>query len=88
MQKRFYVYNRTRQSFLSLGVSIADTFFTSLKGLMGRRKLPPDDGLWVIPCPGIHTIGVLFPIDVIYLDAQIGKSSTWWSICRRFESDR
>ena len=70
MQKRFYVYNRTRQSFLSLGVSIADTFFTSLKGLMGRRKLPPDDGLWVIPCQGIHTIGVLFPIDVIYLDAD------------------
>jgi uncharacterized membrane protein (UPF0127 family) len=37
---------------------------------MGRRKLRQDDGLWVIPCQGIHTIGVLFPIDVIYLDAD------------------
>jgi uncharacterized membrane protein (UPF0127 family) len=33
-------------------------------------KLRRDDGLWVIPSQGIHTIGILFPIDVIYLDAQ------------------
>jgi uncharacterized membrane protein (UPF0127 family) len=70
MQHTFYVYNRTRQSFLSLGVGIADTHFKSLKGLLGRRELRQDDGLWVIPCQGIHTIGVLFPIDVIYLDAD------------------
>ena len=68
--KKFYVYNETRQSFLSLGVSIADTFLTSLKGLLGKRKLRNDEGLWVIPSQGIHTIGVLFPIDLVYLDAN------------------
>ncbi len=70
MQRKFYVYNETRQSFLSLGVNIADTHFTSLKGLLGKRKLKNDEGLWMIPSQGIHTIGVLFPIDVIYLDAN------------------
>jgi uncharacterized protein len=70
MKKKFYVYNETRQSFLSLGVSIADTFITSLKGLLGKRKLRNDEGLWVIPSQGIHTIGVLFPIDLVYLDAN------------------
>ena len=70
MQKKFYVYNETRQSFLSLGVNVADTHLTSLKGLLGKRKLRNDEGLWVVPSQGIHTIGVLFPIDVIFLDAE------------------
>jgi len=69
--EKWYVYNKTRQSFLSLGVSIADTHFKSLKGLLGKRRLQEDDGLWIIPCQGIHTIGVLFPIDVIFLDADL-----------------
>ena len=70
MKKKFYVYNETRQSFLSLGVSIADTFFTSMKGLLGKRKLRNDEGLWVIPSQGIHTIRLMFPIDLVYLDAN------------------
>jgi uncharacterized membrane protein (UPF0127 family) len=69
-KKKYYVYNETRQSFLSLGVSVADTFLTSMKGLLGKRKLQNDEGLWVIPSQGIHTIGVLFPIDLVYLDAN------------------
>jgi hypothetical protein len=32
--------------------------------------LKNDEGIWVIPSQGIHTIGVLFSIDVIYLDAN------------------
>lgn len=66
----FYVFNLTRQSFLSLGVSPADTHITRLRGLLGRMRLRSDEGLWVVPCQGIHTIGLLFPIDVIYLDQQ------------------
>ena len=52
-----------------MGVKLADTHFASLKGLLGKRKLKNDEGIWVVPSQGIHTIGVLFPIDVIYLDA-------------------
>ncbi len=70
MPKKCYVYNETRESFLSMGVKVADTFLASLKGLLGKRKLKNDEGIWVIPSQGIHTIGVLFPIDVVYLDAN------------------
>lgn len=66
--KKFYVFNQTRQSFLSLGVALADTHFGRLRGLLGKRKLRSDEGLWVVPSQGIHTIGMLFPIDVVYLD--------------------
>jgi len=70
MRQTFYVYNETRQAFLSMGVKVADTHLSSLKGLLGKRKLKNDEGIWVVPSQGIHTIGVLFPIDVIYLDVN------------------
>lgn len=68
--KTLYVFNETKQCFLCLNVSQADTHLSRLRGLLGRMKLRRDDGLWVRPCQGIHTIGMLFPIDVVYLDAR------------------
>jgi hypothetical protein len=63
------VYNRNREAFLGLSVAPADTLAARLKGLLGRVRLKPDDGIWLSPSRGIHTIGMLFAIDVIYLDA-------------------
>ncbi len=68
MAQTLYVFNLTRQSFVSLGVSPADTHITRLRGLLGRMRLRSEEGLWVVPCQGIHTVGLLFAIDVIYLD--------------------
>jgi uncharacterized protein len=70
MQRRYCVFNKTRESFLSLGVTIADTHFSRLKGLLGRIRLRSDEGIWVVPSLGVHTLGVLFPVDLIYLDAD------------------
>ena len=64
----YCVYNQTRECFLSLGVTPADTIFKRLKGLIGRLRMRSDEGLWVIPSNGVHTWGVLFPLDLIYLD--------------------
>jgi uncharacterized membrane protein (UPF0127 family) len=66
--RTYCVYNQTRECFLSLGVTAADTTFARLRGLIGRLKLRVDEGLWVVPSCGIHTVGVLFPLDLIYLD--------------------
>ena len=69
MQRQTYcVYNQTRESFLSLGVVAADTTLARLKGLIGKLALGLDEGLWMVPSQGIHTVGVLFPIDLVYLD--------------------
>lgn len=51
-------------------MTAADTHWARLKGLVARVRLKADEGIWVIPSKGIHTIGVLFPIDLVYLDAQ------------------
>jgi uncharacterized membrane protein (UPF0127 family) len=66
--KTYCVYNQTRESFLSLDVTAADTIFSRLKGLIGRLKLRSDEGIWVVPSRGVHTLGLLFPLDLIYLD--------------------
>jgi uncharacterized protein len=63
-------FNVTRQSFVSLGVAIADTPFSRLRGLLGRIRLRSDEAIWVVPSRGIHTIGLRFAIDVVYLDAN------------------
>jgi uncharacterized membrane protein (UPF0127 family) len=66
--KTYCVYNQTRECFLSLSVAPADTTFARLKGLIGRLKLRVDEGLWIVPSCGVHTVGVLFPLDLVYLD--------------------
>jgi uncharacterized membrane protein (UPF0127 family) len=69
MERRKYcVYNQTRECFLSLGVTAADTTFTRLRGLIGKINLKSDEGIWVVPSSGVHTLGVFVPLDLIYLD--------------------
>jgi uncharacterized membrane protein (UPF0127 family) len=69
MERRKYcVYNQTRESFLSLGVTAAATTFARLRGLIGKLSLKSDEGIWVVPSSGVHTLGVFVPLDLIYLD--------------------
>jgi len=70
METTYCVFNKTTESFLGLSVGCAETPLARLKGLLGKFRLRSDEGLWVVPSRGIHTIGLLFPIDVIYMDAQ------------------
>jgi uncharacterized membrane protein (UPF0127 family) len=65
-----YAFNISRQSFINLGVSAADTPLARLRGLLGRLKLRSDEAVWVVPSRGIHTFGLLFAIDAIYLDSE------------------
>lgn len=69
MNDIFCVFNKTRETFLSLTVTRADTHLTRLRGLLGRVTLKSDEGLWTVPSQGIHTAFLLFPIDLLYLDA-------------------
>lgn len=37
------------------------------RGLIGRRGLGVDEGLWISPCKQVHTFRMRFPIDVAFL---------------------
>lgn len=45
----------------------ANRYFTRLRGLLGRT-LAEDGGLLLSPCNSIHTIGMRYAIDAVYLD--------------------
>jgi uncharacterized protein len=63
-------FNQTRQAYLATALAIADTHWTRLRGLLGvrSRDFRNGSGLWIVPCHGVHTLGMGFPIDVVYLD--------------------
>jgi uncharacterized membrane protein (UPF0127 family) len=50
-------------------VELADTPWTRARGLLGRSGLPPGVALWLSPCRSIHTLGMRFAIDVVFVDA-------------------
>jgi len=49
---------------------IADTSKTRKTGLLKHTRLEPGDGLWITPCEAVHTIGMKFAIDVLFLDKK------------------
>lgn len=66
-----YVYNKTKETFLAFKVTVADSVLGRLVGLLGKRALEPDGGVWIVPCNSIHTIGMLFKIDVVLVDSDL-----------------
>ena len=67
-QRQVFVYNKTRETFLAFRVNVADSVLTRLVGLLGRRSLQPDSGVWIVPANAVHTIGMLFSFDLILID--------------------
>ena len=51
-----------------LRVYEARTFTTRRDGLAELPELPPDWGLLIAPCRSIHTIGMRFALDLLWLD--------------------
>lgn len=70
MKTLYCAFNVTQQSFINLGVTVAGTPFARLRGLLGKMRMRSDEAVWVVPSHGVHTIGLRFAIDVLYLDAQ------------------
>ena len=64
------VYNTTRSSCLGERIGIADTSLRRMVGLLGKRSLEPGCGLYIVPSQAIHTIGMAFPIDVVFVDRK------------------
>lgn len=52
-----------------LALEQAISLWPRLKGLLGRNRLPPAQGIWLKPCNSVHCLFMRFSIDVLYLDA-------------------
>lgn len=67
-QREVFVYNTTKETFLALRVKVADSVLGRLVGLLGRRSLKPDSGVWIVPSNAIHSIGMMMTFDAVMVD--------------------
>lgn len=65
-------------------VESALTFSRRLIGLMGRSTIPDEQGLYFPDCKSIHTFGMKFAIDVLFLDKEMKITK----IIRRLKPNR
>src|ERR1700730_18695438 len=68
--RRLRVHNRSRDTILADRALIADTSKARKTGLLKHSRLEQGEGLWITPCEGVHTVGMKFPIDVLFLDKK------------------
>ena len=66
--RHVFVFNKTKETFVSFRVEVKDSVWGRLTGLLGKRSLPPDGGCWIVPANAIHTIGMMFSFDLVLLD--------------------
>lgn len=90
---RISAVDSTARVVLADRVLKADTFLSRLVGLLGRDSLDEGEALWISPCKGVHTMGMRFPIDVIFLDEsqRVVATREWvkpWRATRFFGKAR
>ena len=64
------VRNQTRNTVIADRVEVADTAAKRRTGLLKHKGLNPGEGLWIIPCEAVHSFGMKFAIDVVYIDRK------------------
>lgn len=63
--------NSTRRTVLADQCRFANTVLKRMIGLLSRNHLDQGEGLLIDRCYGIHTIGMRFAIDVLFLDKEL-----------------
>ncbi|MBW6504424.1 DUF192 domain-containing protein [bacterium] len=61
------MWNRTRDRIVGSRIRVAGTFFARLRGLLRTDGLELGEGLWIRPCNSIHTFGMRFEFDALFL---------------------
>ena len=64
------VLNQTKNTTLVADATLADSFFSRMKGLLGRNSLPENEGLIITHCNSIHMFFMRFAIDVVFIDGD------------------
>ena len=51
----------------AIEVAVADTMLARMRGLLARPPLRTGEGMLIRPCNMVHTVGMGYPIDVVFL---------------------
>lgn len=64
------IINKETGRVLAREAVLADTFWRRLQGLLGKRSLEQGtQGLVLSPCRAVHTMGMLFPLDLLFVSS-------------------
>lgn len=77
--KTVRVVNAGNGAVLADRAAVANTSTARRTGLLKHTSLEPGEGLWIVPTEGVHTVGMKFPIDIVFLS----RSRTVLKTCRR-----
>ena len=69
---------------LATRIEVAFDSESRKRGLLGRASLAPGHALIIAPCSGIHTFGMQFPIDVVF----VGRSGKVLKVRRNMPAGR
>lgn len=64
------IRNASKEIVLADNVAVADTSAERRRGLLQHQSLPKGQGIWIVPCEAVHTWGMQFPIDVLFLNRR------------------
>lgn len=67
--------NKTKNIIITSQLEIADGFISRGVGLMGRKSLLEQQGLWILRCNSIHTCFLNFAIDCVFVDKNLKVKS-------------
>ncbi|HUB30967.1 MAG TPA: DUF192 domain-containing protein [Terracidiphilus sp.] len=67
----YRVLNVTRDVEIATCAEVATSTAKRSKGLLGRTEFLPGEALWIVPCESVHTFGMKFAIDLVYLDRHL-----------------
>ncbi|MCU7906772.1 MAG: DUF192 domain-containing protein [Candidatus Thiodiazotropha sp. (ex Epidulcina cf. delphinae)] len=59
-----------RDEATGLQVRLADGYLSRLSGLLGKKRLNDSEGLLLKRCSAVHTIGMRYPLDLVFMDRQ------------------
>lgn len=67
MVSRVQLKFSTGAAMRSLDLMVARTPLSRMRGLLGRPALGSGQGMFIKPCNMIHTLGMRYPIDVVFV---------------------
>ena len=65
------VLNRTRHRILGEHVRTAGSALARMRGLLGTATLHEGRGLWIAPCGWIHSFGMRYEFDALFIDTSM-----------------
>jgi len=66
LNMKYYIVTADEE-IIAKNVSIANNFYKRLKGLLCKKELNSGEGLLIYPCKQVHTFGMKFHIDAVFV---------------------